>query len=155
VKVIKIFLVLVLFVIHCCTIHAKGLSVWPSRYNWYEVKPGLRLKCPVAISIRNDSNVLRSYVLRAVLPSELNLDPGEDFVELPSVNWISFEPKIVAINPREYREVDIFIEVPPKRRYLNKKWEFYVEVREYATGLEVFVLVAQVRFRVITSTRLR
>ncbi|MEW6095091.1 MAG: hypothetical protein AB1567_01000 [bacterium] len=133
--------------------YGKGLKVSPSNYKWRNAKVGARMKCPAAILIKNESTVIRSYTLRAIKPSELKAKTTEGFTELPSRQWISFDRKRVSIGPEEWKQVEIFIEIPQKEEHLAQKWDFFVEVKEYAAGGEVFVLACYARFYVLTENK--
>ncbi len=129
----------------------KGLSVSPASYAWRNVKVGTIVKCPAPITIKNESSELRSYTLRVLRPSEVNARVSDGFKEMPSKKWISFDSKRISINPGEWVEVRMSIEIPLQEDNLGQKWDFFVEVKEYTAGVEMFTLAAYPRFFVVTE----
>ena len=129
---------------------AKGLSVAPASYEWKDVKTGSKIKCPAGIAAKNNSKELRSYIMRAVKPSEIGLKPSRGYDEIPFTDWVSFGQKIVPLEPGKWKRLTLFIEIPEEKKYLGRKWEFYLEVKEYTTGLEMFTLSCQVKFLITT-----
>lgn len=135
------------------SVWGKGLSVSPASYKWSNVRLGASERCPSPIMIRNESSEPRSYTLRVVTPGEANTKVSEGYKELPSKKWISFETKRVSINPGEWVEVSMFIYIPVQEKNFSQKWDFFVEVKEYSVGAEMFILAAYPRFYVITEDR--
>ena len=135
--------------------YAKGLSVSPASYEWNRVKLGTLVKCPANIMVKNGSDSVRSYTLRVVRPEDIDIKPKEGFKSLPSKRWLSFDRKRVAIGPGEWKEVKMFIEIPREKKNFNQKWNFFVEVKEYTTGGEMFALACYSRFYVFTESEMR
>ena len=132
--------------------YAKGLKVSPSSYTWNNVKVGATTEFPVALEINNNSGEVRSYTLSVVKPAKLNAETAEGFKDLPSGRWISFERKQVAVGPGEWAKVKMFIRIPRKKEHFGRKWDFFVEVKEYTTpGAEMFALACYPRFYVCTE----
>ncbi len=155
-KITKSALILCLIMLGIVTggdVLGKGLSVSPSSYVWPDVVVGKEVRCPANIRIKNDSKDARSYTLRIVQSSELNVEVAQGFKELPSRRWISFERKRVTVNPGEWVEVGMFIDVPVEEKNFNQKWDFFVEVKEYTSGGEMFALATYSRFYVVTEDK--
>ncbi len=152
-KIIKSQLILGLILLEITSVWGKGLSVSPASYTWSNVKIGTLVRCPASITIKNESSELRSYTLRILRPGEVNVQVSDGFKDLPSKKWISFDSKRIAINPGEWVEVGMSVEIPLQEENFNQKWNFFVEVKEYTAGVEMFTLAAYPRFSVITENR--
>ena len=131
--------------------YAKGLSVSPPSYKWCDVKIGTLVKCPVNIMVKNDSTEAKSFTLKIVKPSEIDTEVTEGFEEMPVRSWISFDTKRVTIGPGEWKEVQMFIKIPKEKQNFNQKWDFFVEVKEYISGGEMFALACYSRFQILTE----
>ena len=149
-KILLLLCLISLWIAPAKDICAKGLSVSPGAYEWHSVKVGTLVEFPMTITIRNHSEVVRSYTLRVVKSSGLKVNTREGFEELPSRKWVSFNRKRVPVNPEEEEGVKMFIEIPQEEKNLNQNWEFFVEVREYTTGGEIFALACYIK--IILST---
>jgi hypothetical protein len=131
--------------------YGKGLSVSPASYRWEGAEVGRRVKSPSSIMIRNDSASVTSYTLRAVNLKDLGLELEEGYEALPSTGWVSFSSKRVAISPGKWRQVDVFLEIPEEKEHLGKKWMFFIEVKEYPAGRQLFALSCQSKLYVTTQ----
>ena len=131
--------------------YGKGLSVSPSSYRWDNVEIGKVAECPACIMVKNDSDSVRSYTLRAVKPEDIDIKLKEGFKLVPSTNWVSFERKRITVGPGEWKQVKLFIEIPEKRENYNKKWEFYLEIKEYPARGQMFALACYSRFFLLTE----
>lgn len=153
VKQFRLYLLVIILVLFSIPLWAKGLSLSPSEYFWKDAAVGNQIRCPASIMIKNDSDVARSYVLRIVTPIEMKSKTKESFSEIPDVNWVDFDNKIVAIGPNQWKQIQLFLDIPMQKKYCNKKWEFYLEVKEYTSKLEFFVLGCYSRFFVQTAKK--
>jgi len=135
-------------------IYGKGLQVSPSSYTWHNVVLGIEVKCPVNVLIKNESEYSKSYTLRVVNPSEINVDIPNGSKELPSKKWISFNTKRIAIGPGESKQVAMLINIPDEKKYLNETWCFFIEVKEYTSAGTVFALACYPKFIVVTKNLL-
>ena len=153
-KILLLFSIILTGFISIKGVYGKGLQVSPSSYNWQNVVVGAEVKCPVNILIKNESKDTKSYTLRVVNPSEINLDIADGSKELPSKKWISFNMKRLAIGPGESKQVEMFIEIPKQKKYLNETWCFFIEVKEYTSAGTVFALACYPKFIVVTKNLL-
>ena len=131
--------------------YGKGLSVSPASYRWDNVEVGKLTKCPASIMVKNNSDSVRSYTLRTVRPEDINIKPKKGFKSLPSKDWVSFGRKRITVGPGEWKQVKLFIEIPEKKGNYNKKWEFYLEVKEYPARGQMFALAGYSSFFLITE----
>lgn len=152
-KQFRLCLLVILLVLVSIPLWAKGLSLSPSEYFWENIAIGKQQKCPASIMIQNDSDVTRSFVLRVVLPDEMKLKPKDGYVELPDTQWVSFDNKIVSIGAKQWKQIHLFVDIPMQKQNRNKKWEFYLEVKEYTSGLEFFILGCYSRFFMETAKK--
>lgn len=132
-------------------VYAKGLSVSPASYKWCDVKIGTLVKCPVNIMVKNDAKEAKSFTLKIVTPSEMDTEVTEGFEEMPVRSWFSFDTKRVTIGPGEWKEVKMFINIPEEKQNFNQKWDFFVEIKEYIAGGEIFALACYSRFHILTE----
>jgi len=130
--------------------YGKGLSVSPASYNWENVEVGELKKCPASMMVKNDSSSVKSYNLRAVRLEELQLKPKEGYKPLPQTGWVSFEEKRVIIGPGEWKRIKMFIDIPEDKEYYSKKWEFFLEVKEYPAD-QMFTLACYSRIFIATE----
>jgi hypothetical protein len=95
--------------------------------------------------VKNTSKGLISYTLRAVRPENLGVGLDEGYSRLPSCDWVSFSQKRLTVGPGQWKQVDVFIEIPKDKKYLGKKWDFFIEVKEYPAGGRFFALACYSR----------
>ena len=130
--------------------YAKGLSVSPASYSWENVEVGELKECPASMMVKNDSSSARSYTLRAVSPEELQLKPKEGYKALPQMGWVSFEQKMVTIGSGEWKGIKMFINIPEDKEHYGRKWEFFLEIKEYPDG-QILALACYSRIFIITE----
>ncbi|MBF0452479.1 MAG: hypothetical protein HQK75_17380 [Candidatus Magnetomorum sp.] len=131
---------------------AQGLSISPSTHHFKDVPVGKKYTFPVPISVKNPSDQLTSYTIRIMTPSQVGLSLDDGFLDIPSKKWVSFEKKHIATNPHETVSIKMFIEIPNKKEWLNKNWEFLVSVEEHFKPSSIFNIVSDAKI-LITTTR--
>ena len=132
-------------------VFAGGLVAGPAKYAWKNVSPGKKTAMPIEVYVKNTTKVVGSYLLRAVIPEDIKAKPDKGFGPLPLVKWISFDRKYIVINPGETLKVKVFIQIPDEEQYQKGKWQFYIEVKEYAGLGKMFALACYLKIKVITK----
>jgi hypothetical protein len=129
---------------------AGGLAVSPATFSWYGVTPGTVSTLAVPIRVTNRGRDVASYTLRVVSPESIGAEssPGYDF--LPAAGWVSFDRRHIVVNPGESVEVRVSLRVPANTRFTNRKWQFFVEVKEHDGLGKMFALACYPKFLVTT-----
>jgi len=153
-KKIKAFLVFqFVYLIFLITfVNASGLNVKPTLYYWKNVPLGKSIECPQSINIKNKSNAVISFKVKTYKPSNLGLDIEDGYDEIPSKKWISFEKKHLTSNPKQTIPLKVFVNIPNKKKYLNKKWEVIVSIQEHFRPSNMFSIVNDVKLLISTIT---
>jgi len=129
----------------------QRLSVSPVTQHFKHVPVGKKYILPIPITVKNLSKLLTSYTIRARKPSQLGLTADNGFDEIPSHRWVTFEKKHIATNPNEVLQIKMFIEIPDKKEYLNKNWEFLVTVDEHFKPSSILNLTSNSKIFISTT----
>ncbi|MEW5766710.1 MAG: hypothetical protein AB1797_03660 [bacterium] len=151
--IFSLIYVILLGIVEAKGVYARGLSVSPPSCQWRDVQVGELVEFPGRIKIKNRSREVRSYTLRVVNPSELGANTAEGFKELPSQAWISFDQKQLPVGPEEWKDVRMFIEIPEREGNFDKKWAFFVEVKEDIGRGETFGLACYIKVLLATESK--
>lgn len=130
-----------------------GLSVSPGHFIWQEARAGAKNVMPVNMVVKNESSEARLFILKVVSHETARVALGEGFSYLPAEQLVSFSRNQVIIEPGRSIQVKVFLTIPRERKYLDKKWEFFIEVKQSPQGRELFELACYTKINVHTHKR--
>lgn len=81
------------------------------------------------LMITNTGNKLMTYKLGVVCCKEYGCSPYFGYTDIKDINWIKYKSFEVIVPARETGYVrDVFIKIPKKKEYYNKKWQAIVKI---------------------------
>lgn len=139
---------------------AFGLSVDPERINLENVPLGKKVAVSklggesLKLKIINKGGSLYTYTIEVFYTSLTAFPLKDGYDDIPDVNWVEPEKKEVAIFGNESAVVDIYLKIPQKDKYYNKKYQAVIEVKNKKNNpTEVIVLGCQIPIRFSTSSQ--
>ena len=121
-----------------------GISVGPAEFRVDNVTPGQRITAGT-LSVTNTGDNECTYLVSVFEP----LSFREGYSSLPDYSWVSFDKTEITIPPGESGYVNVFLEVPDKKEYLNKDWEVWINVG----GVKGGMITTEVFVRMLISTK--
>ncbi len=107
---------------------------------------------PVYLEIKNKSDAAYDYVISILHTPQTTSPLREGFVDIPDTSWIMPEEKEVRVEASQTKEVELFIFIPNKKAFANKKYQAVIEVKSKKNNpQEVFVLACQLRITLQTK----
>lgn len=101
---------------------------------------------PVYLEIKNKSDVAYYYAINILYTSQTTSPLREGFVDIPDTSWIIPEEKEVRVEANQTKEVELYINIPNKKAFANKKYQAVIEVKSKKNNpQEVFVLATQLK----------
>lgn len=106
------------------------------------------------LEIKNKSSAAYNYVIN-ILPSEDTTAPlPAGYLDIPDTSWIIPEKEEVKIEAGRTKEVELYIDIPKKEKYADKKYQAVIEVKSKKNKpSNLFVLAAQVRIMFETGAK--
>lgn len=74
--------------------------------------------------ISNRDNIARAFELSVVAPDLEYVRP--DYQPIPDTNWVSLEPSSITIEGNSWGEVRIWLYIPDRPEFANKKFEAWI-----------------------------
>ncbi|MFH1824357.1 MAG: hypothetical protein ABH873_03930 [Candidatus Firestonebacteria bacterium] len=142
--------IILIFILLIGTLEAKGLKVSPAGYVWKDVKIGEKVEMPIKIEVMNDSKKTRCYALKVKRASEINVKLEEGFKDIPRKEWISFEKEIISVLGENVEKISAYINVPRRKGSYDRRWQFYIEIKEKTEGGEMFGLACYMKILIQT-----
>lgn len=103
------------------------------------------------LRIKNKSASAYTYTINVLSTAETTATLEENYVDIPDVSWIEPESKEVKIAGNSAQEVELYLNMPKKTEYYNKKYQAVIEVKsKKRRPEELFVLACQ--FKIHFST---
>lgn len=139
---------------------AMGLEVNPGEINVTGVPLGRRVAVsrltdkPVYLQIKNKSDAAYYYVINILYTSQTTALLGEGYRDIPDTGWIMPGEKEVRVEANQTKEIELYINIPKKTAFANKKYQAIIEVKNKKNNLqEVFVLACQLKICFSTSPK--
>lgn len=104
---------------------AAGLKVGPAGFVVQNVAPGRQYdvykETGVRLTVYNDADATRSYVLSVHRPSERGAwETG--YLEIPDASWCWFENQELTVGPHSQSHDGLTLKVPEEDKYYNQHW---------------------------------
>ena len=158
-RIVSLALIYLLSVAQLCWA-MMGLGVEPDEINVTNVPLGRKVavssltKEPVYLQIKNQSNMAYYYVINILHTPQTTYPLREGFIDIPDTNWIIPEEKEVRIEAHQTKEVELYINIPKKMGYADKKYQAIIEVKNKKNHpQDVFILACQVRICLQTTKK--
>ncbi len=135
-----------------------GLGVDPGEINIKDVPLGKVVKVSdlggeeMKLRIKNKGSSAYTYVID-ILPTPKRTGAlKEDYIDIPYTSWIWPEEKEVLIPGNSTEDVELFLKIPKKKEYYNKKYHAIIEVKSKKNRpAEIFVLACRLRMSFSTE----
>lgn len=127
-----------------------GLEVDPGEINIKYVPLGKKIAVSELggekLKIHNKSAASYTYTINILFNSETTAPLKGGYVDIPDTSWIWPEKKEVLVPGNGTKEVELFLKVPRKKRYKDKKFQAIIEVKSKKNRPEdIFVLACQLK----------
>jgi len=104
------------------------------------------------LKIENKGEVTTTYEINVLSSLETKAPLREGFTDIAQTAWIWPENKEVSVAGKSTKVVELYMKIPKKKEYYNKKYQGVIEVKSKKNRPEeVFVLACQVRVNFSTS----
>lgn len=134
-----------------------GLEVDPGEINIQNVPLGQKTAVSVLggekmkLNIKNKGASACTYSIDILPCAQTTAVLGAGYSDIPDVSWIFPEAKEVQIPGNSAKEVELYIQIPEKKEYQNKKYQAVIEVKSKKNSQEeIFVLACQLKIRFAT-----
>ncbi len=137
-----------------------GLEVDPGEINIQNVALGQKAAVSVLggermkLRVKNKGASACIYTIN-ILPTAQTtavLNPG--YKDIPDTSWIFPESKEVEVPGNSAKEVELYLKIPKKKEYYNKKYQAIIEVKSKKNSPEeLFVLACQLKMLFSTSAK--
>jgi len=103
------------------------------------------------LKIQNKEPVSYTYTINVLRSSQSNTPVGGGYSDIPDTFWIIPEDKEVQIPGNSTKKVKLYLNIPKKQEYYNKKYQAVIGVkRKKDKPQDMFVLAVQIRMRFST-----
>lgn len=131
---------------------AIGLGVDPGEINLSNVPLGKKVAVSklggeaMLLRIENKSAPAFTYTIE-ILPTSKPDDLKAGYTDIPDTSWLWPEKKEVRIAGGSTEAVELYLKLPKKKKYYNKRYQAIIEVKsKKERPQDLFVLACQVRF---------
>lgn len=132
---------------------AIGLAVEPAEINIKDVPLGKKVAVSklvgderMKLNIKNKGQEAYAYTINVLSVSETTDTLKEGYIDIPDTSWIWPENKEVIIEGQGSKVIELFLKIPKKRGYYNKKYQAVIEVKSKKNRPEeTFILACQLR----------
>ncbi|MBI5872820.1 MAG: hypothetical protein HZB36_01580 [Candidatus Omnitrophica bacterium] len=143
-----------------CLCFALGLAVNPGSVSVRDVPLGEKTAMSQystehkKIQITNKSDSAYTFTI-AILPVSKTTSPlAFGYQDIPDVSWVVPEEKEIRIDAFATREVELYVLVPQKKQYADKKYMAILEVKSKKNNEgEMFVVAAQAQIWITTEKK--
>lgn len=98
------------------------------------------------LRIQNQGTTAYTYTINILFSSEAQGRLREGYIDIPDTSWIIPENKEVYISTKSSKEVELYLEIPKREEYYDKKYQAIIEVKSKKNRPEdIFVLAVQIR----------
>ena len=135
-----------------------GMGVDPGEINLSNVPLGKAVAVSalggegMMLSIENKSDSAYTYTINILPTSETNASLKQGYIDIPDTSWIWPENKEVRVLAHSKQSVELFLKIPKKAEYYNKKYQAVIEVKSKKNNAqEIFVLACQLKIHFATT----
>lgn len=129
-----------------------GLDVEPVEINIENVPLGKKIALSdlggekMKLRIQNKGAADYTYAINVLFSAEAQDSHREGYIDIPDKSWIIPENKEVRIPANSAKEVELYLKIPKRKEYYDKKYQAVIEVKSKKNRPEdIFVLSAQLR----------
>ncbi len=129
-----------------------GLEVDPGEINIQNVPLGQKAAVSVLggermkLRIKNKGAAACSYTIDILRSAQTTAALGAGYLDIPDISWIFPEVKEIQIPGNSSKDVELYIKIPKKKKYYNKKYQAVIEVKSKKNSpQELFVLACQLK----------
>lgn len=137
-----------------------GLAVDPNEINLQNVPLGKKVAVSVLggdrmkLSIKNKGASACTYSIDILPTAQTTATLREGYRDIPDISWIFPESKEIQIPGNSAKVVELYIKIPKKKEYYNKKYQAVIEVKSKKNRPEeLFVLACQLKICFSTATK--
>lgn len=106
------------------------------------------------LRIQNKGTAAYTYTINVLFPFEAGDFLREGYTAIPDKSWIIPENKEVRIPAHSTKDVELYLKIPKREEYYDKRYQAIIEVKSKKNSPEdVFVLAVQLRMRFSTIKR--
>lgn len=129
-----------------------GLEVDPGEINIQNVSLGQKVAVSalggerMKLSIKNKGASACSYSISILPSAQTTAILREGYRDIPDISWIFPESREVQVSGNSTKDVELYIKIPEKKEYYNKKYQAVIEVKSKKNRPEeIFVLACQLK----------
>lgn len=137
---------------------AAGLAIDPGEINIKNVSLGQKVAVSVLggekskLVIKNKGASACTYSVNILNSAQTAAPLSEGYVDILDTAWIFPEVKEILVPGNSAKSVEIYINIPKKEKYYNKKYQAVIEVKSKKNRPEdLFVLACQLKILFSTS----
>ena len=156
-KVMTIFFIFLAFALPCKSF-GFGLGVDPNEINIENVPLGKQAAVSalggegMKLSIKNKGASASYYTINILPSAQTSATLKEGYTDIPDISWITPENKEVSIEAGSTKAVELYLKIPKKKAYYNKKYQAVIEVKSKKNkSEEIFVLACQLKMFISTE----
>ncbi|MEA3560515.1 MAG: hypothetical protein U9R31_01940 [Candidatus Omnitrophota bacterium] len=98
------------------------------------------------LRIENTGAAACTYTINTLFSSEAGSRLRQSYEDIPDTSWIMPQHKKVQIPAKATKAVELYLEIPEKEQYYNKKYQAVIEVKSKKDRPEdIFVLAVQIK----------
>ncbi len=145
----------ILFVVNyffSVTGYGMGMEVDPGEINIRNVPLGETVMVSalggkgMMLSIENKSGSAYNYSINILHASETTAVLEQGYADIPDTAWIQPEIQDVRVAAYSKQSVGLYLQIPKKEEYYNKKYQAVIEVKSKKNkASEIFVLACQLK----------
>lgn len=98
------------------------------------------------LSIKNKGTSACTYSIDILRTAQTTATLPAGYIDIPDTSWIFPESKEVQIPGNTTKDVELYLKIPKKKEYYNKKYQAVIEVKSIKNNpTEIFVLACQLK----------
>ncbi|MFQ5801940.1 MAG: hypothetical protein ACE5JQ_03470 [Candidatus Methylomirabilales bacterium] len=108
----------------------------------------------IRLTIHNQSDTARTYVLSAHLPSDIGAQRWlEGYSEIPDLSWFWFDQQEITIKADGVGYVKMYFEIPKEERYYNQNWVLALGIKGKPEAGPTILLAAYPKIQIETESK--
>lgn len=135
-----------------CASFGMGLEVDPGEINIQNVALGQKVAVSalggerMKLRIKNKGASACTYTIDILRIAQTTAALNTGYTDIPDTSWIFPESKEVEVLGNSTKDVELYLEIPKKKGYYNKKYQAVIEVKSKKNSPEeIFVLACQLK----------
>lgn len=117
-----------LFILFFSCSSAYALKISPGAFCAQNVEVGKDLDLGVDLTITNDSDTEKIFVVKPVEPQKVTKTWLKGYQEIPDISWFYLSQNEITIGPNSEGKTRMYLKIPNEEKYLNQHWIVYVDV---------------------------